>query len=535
VNEQLFVMQIYTQSASYLLINKYLADFYEQTPLPERSDIVVENKNSSLQKQLNPLSVWAIAFGCIIGWGSFINPGKKFLPNSGVAGTAIAMLLGALVMIIIAFSYSYMVPKHPKAGGEFTFTKACFGKAPAYLCGWFLVAAYLTNVPMNSTAIGLIVDGLDGTADILKFGFSYSIAGFQVYLGEMLFAMSILILFAVLNLLGVKKAGYVQTILACLLVFSVLTLTVAAIISPKTELKNMSPIWGFDKAGAVAAAANGTYTDMDSFAKGGTTGILSSILATFAIAPWAFVGFDTIPQAAEEFKFSYKKVSFIMIIAIAFGCFVYTANNTIAAAALSNWPELIINAETTPWLLLAAAEHLLGVPGKVLVGVAVSCAVLSGIMGFYMASSRLMYSMSRDGYLPAFFSKLDEKRGVPKNAMLFCLLISLCGPILGREALGWFVDMSAIGASIGFGFTCMSALVTMNRDHDSNLFRKIMAVLGSIFSGIFIVLQLIPIPGLSGVHFGKESYWMLIIWVVLGVVFYLCRNRQFDKETMQKR
>lgn len=98
------------------------------------------------------MHVWSIAFGCIIGWGSFVNPGKKFLSNSGVAGTAIAMVLGALVMIIIAFSYVYMVPKYPKAGGEFTFTKECYGKVPAYVCGWFLVAAYLTNVPMNSTA-----------------------------------------------------------------------------------------------------------------------------------------------------------------------------------------------------------------------------------------------------------------------------------------------------------------------------------------------------------------------------------------------
>ena len=39
------------------------------------------------------MHVWAIAFGCVIGWGSFVNPGKKFLPNSGVAGTAIAMIL----------------------------------------------------------------------------------------------------------------------------------------------------------------------------------------------------------------------------------------------------------------------------------------------------------------------------------------------------------------------------------------------------------------------------------------------------------
>ena len=115
--------------------------------MPASTENKTENK-TELRKNLSPMAVWALAFGCVIGWGSFINPGKKFLTNSGVAGTAIAMILGALVMIIIAFSYAYMVPKYPKAGGEFTFTKMCFGKSMAFICGWFLVVAYLTNVPM---------------------------------------------------------------------------------------------------------------------------------------------------------------------------------------------------------------------------------------------------------------------------------------------------------------------------------------------------------------------------------------------------
>ena len=318
----------------------------------------MHQEKATLQRQLKPMHVWAVAFGCIVGWGSFINPGKKFLPNSGVAGTAIAMALGALVMIIIAFSYAYMVPKYPQAGGEFTFTKMCFGKRAAYVCGWFLVAAYLTNVPMNSTAIGLIVDGLDGSADILKFGFHYQVAGFDVWLGEMLLAMGILILFGLLNIWGVKKAGIVQSILATLLAASVFTLTAAALISSKANGINMHPIWGFDKSAALAAGAGAA--NISDFAHTGGKGITSAILATFAIAPWAFVGFDTIPQTAEEFKFSYKKVSGIMIVAILFGCFVYTANNTVAAAALSNWPDRVLAGD---WVLLVAAEELLGTGG----------------------------------------------------------------------------------------------------------------------------------------------------------------------------
>ncbi len=479
-------------------------------------------KKATLQRQLSPMHVWAIAFGCVIGWGSFINPGKKFLPNSGVAGTAIAMILGALVMIVIAFSYAYMVPKFPKAGGEFTFTKMCFGKVPAFLCGWFLVVAYLTNVPMNSTAIGLIVDGLDGSADILKFGFHYAVAGFDIYMGEMLLAMAILILFGYLNIIGVKKAGVIQTILSVLLVTCVFTLFLAAVFSAKAKGVNMKPIWGFDKSAAIAASA--TTENISEFAHRGTAGVLSAILATFAIAPWAYVGFDAIPQAAEEFNFSFKKVSFIMVVAIVFGCFVYTSNNTVAAAALENWPDRVMAGE---WVVLVAAEELLGPFGKILIGTGVSCAVLSGIMGFYLASSRLMYSMSRDGYLPEWFGRVDEHYGTPKNAMIFCILVSLSGPILGREALGWFVDMSAIGASIGYFFTSASTLIAAKRDGDGTAFLKTMAVVGVIFSTAFMILQLIPIPGLNGVHFGKESYIMLLIWIVIGLLFFIRQHKFF--------
>ena len=483
-------------------------------------------QKTGLQKQLSPMHVWALAFGCIIGWGAFINPGKKFLPNSGVYGTAIAMILGALVMVIIAFSYAYMVPKFPKAGGEFTFTKNCFGRVPAYICGWFLVAAYLTNVPMNSTAIGLIVDGLDGAADILKWGFHYQIAGFDVWCGEMILAMGILILFGWLNIIGVRKAGFIQTVLAVLLVSSVFCLAAAGLISSNTCLANMEPVWGFDRAAALASGSTGA--DISQLAHIGTQGILSAILATFAIAPWAFVGFDTIPQAAEEFNFSNKKVMSIMIIAIIFGAFVYISNNTVAAAASKYWPERVIAGD---WVLLIAAEEILGTFGKILIGTAVSCAVLSGIMGFYLASSRLMYSMSRDGYLPEIFGKIHPKYGTPSNAMIFCIIISLSGPILGREALGWFVDMSAIGASIGFFFTCASTLVILNKQNDAMFPLKMMATLGGMFSLIFIILQLVPIEGLSGVHFCKQSYIMLLIWILIGIVFFIRQRKYFIAES----
>ena len=87
--------------------------------------------------------------------------------------------------------------------------------------------------------------------------------------------------------------------------------------------------------------------------------------------------------------------------------------------------------------------------------------------------------------------------------------------------------MSAIGASIGYFFTCASTLKTEKRDGDGSAFLRAMAITGIGFSLAFMILQLIPIPGLSGVHFGKESYIMLVVWVLLGLIFYLKQRKKF--------
>ena len=88
--------------------------------------------------------------------------------------------------------------------------------------------------------------------------------------------------------------------------------------------------------------------------------------------------------------------------------------------------------------------------------------------------------------------------------------------------------MSAIGASIGYFFTAAATLVTLRRVGDGSGFLKAMATLGVAFSVIFMILQLIPIPGLPNVHFCKESYIMLTAWSAIGAVFYAMQRKFFD-------
>ena len=142
----------------------------------------MQNENVKLEKRLSPVNVWSLALGCIIGWGAFVMPGNTFLGKAGPLGTAIAMAIAAIIMIVIAFNYHYMINKYPVAGGEFTYAQQAFGMNNAFVCSWFLGLSYLAIVPLNATALALI--GRNLMNNIFQIGFHYTVAGYDVYFGE---------------------------------------------------------------------------------------------------------------------------------------------------------------------------------------------------------------------------------------------------------------------------------------------------------------------------------------------------------------
>ena len=165
----------------------------------------MDNREAKLEKKLSIVNVWALAFGCIIGWSAFVLPGTSFLKNAGTLGTAIGMFVAALIMIIISVNYNYMINKYPVAGGEFVYSNKAFGKTSGFVCSWFLGLSYLALVPLNASGLALIVRTLFG--DALQFGFSYRLAGYDVYLGEILLAVIAIVIFGILCIRGVKFTG----------------------------------------------------------------------------------------------------------------------------------------------------------------------------------------------------------------------------------------------------------------------------------------------------------------------------------------
>ena len=232
-----------------------------------------QQEDVQFEKGLSPLGVWGLALGAMIGWGCFVMPGNTLLPKAGPLGASIGLILGALMIIIISFSYSYLISKYPVAGGEFVYADTAFGKTHAFLCGWFIAIAYWSLIPMNATAVGLVARYIfPGPLQTFPL---YDIAGWTVYGGELIVDILAIIIIGIVNMRGVEAAGWFQTAVALGLVGCILVIG-AVILAGGVDWSNLQPYFAPEK----------------------TT--LASIFTITALAPWAFVGFDCIPQASEE-------------------------------------------------------------------------------------------------------------------------------------------------------------------------------------------------------------------------------------------
>lgn len=114
------------------------------------------SETQGFKKSCGLLTCGVLALGAIVGWGCFVLPGNAFLPKSGPLGMAIGMLIGASIVILISLSYGYLIQKFPVSGGEFVYADSAFGKIHGFICGWGLILAYWSLIPLNATAVGLI-------------------------------------------------------------------------------------------------------------------------------------------------------------------------------------------------------------------------------------------------------------------------------------------------------------------------------------------------------------------------------------------
>lgn len=452
-------------------------------------------ERARLERSLRPASVWALALGTIIGWGCFILPGD-YLAWSGPIGAILGLIAGAAIMLFIAKAYGFLMRTHPVAGGAYAFSYLGFGREHAFICGWFLVLTYLSIVPLNATAFPIPINFFLG--DALNQGYLYTIAGWEVHLAEVTLACTTILVFGYLNIRGVRSAGGTQLWMVLLMVGSVVLMAIGSLVDPDVTIEHLRPHFAPGKS------------------------VWTSILLVLVLSPWAYMGFDTIPQAAEEIGFPAKKALGLMLAAILLACVMYVVV-VFSTAVASPWAEQVYP-RVPPWATGASIRESMGGVGVTVLMLGVVMGIFTGINGYLLATSRLLFCMGRARVLPSWFGEIHPKYKTPRNAVVFILLISVLAPWFGREAILWIVNMSALGMALGYAYTSFAA-ARLCRGTEERKNRWVFLT-GGVFS--ISVVALLTLPQ-SPASLAMPSWISLGAWTLLGAIFYLRRAREYRR------
>ena len=230
---------------------------------------------SKFDRVLSKKDIFAIAFGAMIGWGWVVMAGDWIL-GAGTIGAMIAFAIGGIMVLFVGLTYAELTAAMPQCGGEHVFSYRALGKNGSFICTWAIILGYVGVVAFEACAFPTVIQYI--APGFLK-GYMYTIAGFDVYASWVAVAIIASIIITGINFFGAKPAAVLQT---------VLTMGIAAI----------------GIALVAGSALSGDVETMEPLFHNGIGGILKVAVMT----PFMFVGFDVIPQAAEEINVPFKKI-----------------------------------------------------------------------------------------------------------------------------------------------------------------------------------------------------------------------------------
>lgn len=453
-------------------------------------------KKSEFNKVLNAWDILVIAFGAMIGWGWVVSTGG-WIEKGGVIGAALGFAIGGIMIFFVGLTYAELTAAMPQCGGEHVFSYRAMGATGSFICTWMIVLGYVSVACFEACAFPTIITYL--WPGFLK-GYMYTVAGFDIYASWLITAIVIAFLIMLINIIGAKTAAILQTVLTCIIGGAGILLIVASVI-------------------------NGTVDNLDGQIFAGTTaGVnIKAIIGVAAMSPFYFIGFDVIPQSAEEINVPPKKIGNILILSVVLAVIFY-AFVIIAVGFVMNPGDIIASQEATGLVTAdaMAAAFNTKIMAKVII-VGGMCGIVTSWNSFLLGGSRAMYSMAESYMIPKFFAKLHPKHKTPVNALILIGILTMLAPFAGRKMLVWISDAGNFGCCFAYCMVALSFMILRKKEPDMPRpykvpCHKFFGTMAVIMSGFMVAMYCIP--GSGGDLIIQE--WLMVLgWSALGVVFYV--------------
>lgn len=443
-----------------------------------------ESKHGSLRKALGAFDLTMLGIGAIIGTGVFVLTGVAAAKYAGPA-LVLSFVLAGLACVFAALCYAEFASTVPVSGSAYTYSYAAFGELVAWILGWDLILEY-------GVASAAVASGWSGYAQGLLAGFGIHLpteltSAYDPAKGTIIDLPAVLItaVITALLMMGTRESAKFNNVMVFIKVVVILLFLAVGIGYVKPD--NWTPFMPYGFAGVATGAATVFF---------------------------AFIGFDAVSTAAEEVRNPQRNMPIGIIASLLICTVLYIAVSLVLTGIV---PFELLNVKN-PVSFALEFVHQDWVAGFISLGAITGITTVLLVMMY--GQTRLFFAMSRDGLLPAIFSRVNEKRQVPRQSTL--IVGGLVALFSGLLPLHKLAELTNIGTL--FAFIVVSAGVLVLRRTNPGLrraFRVPLVPLVPILAILFCSYLIYSLPAGTKIGF--------LIWLVVGTVVYLAYGRRHSK------
>jgi APA family basic amino acid/polyamine antiporter len=455
--------------------------FARKSPKQLVSD--TEERTRALRRGVGLLDLTALGIGAVIGTGIFVVIGEAI----GMTGPSIVIsfTLAGVTCIFSALSYAELASSIPVSGSAYTYAYATLGELAAWIIGWDLIIEYGISVAGIAIGWGQYFNELIDSA----FGWSLpnSIAQPPGEGGDVnVPAVFVVAVIVALLVYGVRETARSNTVMVAIKLLVLLIFVVFG----------------------VTAFHSGNLTP---FTTHGTSGIVDAAAIIF----FAYIGFDAISTASEEVENPQRNLPIAIIGSLLIVTVLYIVVSIVAVGAL---PANELASADAP--LAAALDQGAGYGwGATIVSIGAVIAITSVVLTITYGLTRIVFSMSRDGLLPGFFSRLSERRTPAASTLLLGTLIAILAAFVPLSSI---IELVNIGTLFAFVVVNIGVIVLRRTQPDMQRGFRVPGVpVVPIIGALLCVYLMTKLPAETWARFG--------IWMVIGLVIYFFYGRSHSR------
>src|SRR4051794_314502 len=451
---------------------------------PTQTLIAEARDESGLRRAVGALDLTALGIGGIIGTGVFVIIGEA-IGDSGPA-IVLSFVLAAFTCVFSALSYAELASTIPISGSAYSYAYATLGEIVAWIIGWDLLIEYGFSVATVAVGWGgYVKDLLDSV-----FGVSLPTSIAQPPgEGGVVNLPAVVLVVAVMALLlaGVRQSARTNT---AMVAFKLTVLAFFVIVG-------------------LTAFSGDHFTP---FAPKGFSGISNAAALIF----FAYIGFDAVSTAGAEAREPKRDLPKAVVGSLLIATVIYIL---VAITAVGLAPVDKLAGSEAPLTDALRSGAGVGSWAGDLLSLGALVAISSVVLTFFYGQTRIFYSMSRDGLVPTWFTRLTARRTPARITIPVGILTAIGAAVIPLSQLAELINIGTL-----FAFILVNAGVIYLRRAEPNLDRGFRVPLVPLFPLIGIALCIYLMTKLQA-----ATWWRFGIWMVVGLVVYAAYSHSHSR------